>query len=254
MKNFFLLLKAVWGSFAGSARHRYESQHRLLQSIAVRWGLRLYNRNLAWLKDDMYARAWSGFPEADTTIHERRFNLFNLARSMRNVPGDVAECGVFRGAGSYLILTAMAGAGKTLFGFDSFEGLSEPGDLDDVTTEYTFKWKKHDMSVGDFVAARNLAMFGKQVCLLKGWIPDRFADVDGTRFCMVHIDVDLYEPTRDAVRFFYPRLNPGGMIICDDYGFESCPGAKRAMDEVAAEFGTCVAHLTTGQGLIFKVQ
>jgi O-methyltransferase len=41
-------------------------------------------------------------------------------------------------------------------------------------------------------------------------------------------------------------------MICDDYGSEACPGAKRAMDEVAAVFGVRIAHLTTGQGLIIK--
>jgi len=254
VKNLYLILKAVFFAFAGNAQRRYDARHRLLQSFAVRWGFRVYNRNLSWLKDSDYKQAWRLFPEADGTIHERRFNLFNLARSMRVVPGDIAECGVFRGAGSYLMLSAQAGLGKQLFGFDSFEGLSEPSGLDRVETDYSFQWKKHDLSVGEAIAARNLACFGEQVTLLKGWIPERFSEVTGRRFSMVHIDVDLYEPTRDAARFFYPLLSAGGMVVCDDYGFESCPGAKRAMDEVAAEFGTCVVHLTTGQGLILKVQ
>ena len=257
MKNLYLVLKAlkaVYQSFIGNAQCRYEARHLLLQSFAVRCGFRVYNRNLAWLKDADYKQVWHLFPESDDTIHERRFNLFNLARSMRVVPGDIAECGVFRGAGSYLMLSAQAGLGKQLFGFDSFEGLSEPGGLDRVETNYTFQWKKHDLAVGEAIATRNLACFGDQVALLKGWIPERFSEVAERSFCMVHIDVDLYEPTRDAARFFYPLLSVGGIIVCDDYGFESCPGAKRAMDEVAAEYGTCVVHLTTGQGLIFKVQ
>lgn len=253
MKNFCLLLKAFLEAFTGDAQCRYEARHRLLQSLAVCWGFRVYNRNLAWLKDSDYKQVWSLFPDADETIHERRFNLFNLACSMRRVPGDIAECGVFRGAGSYLMLAAHQGLDKQLFGFDSFEGLSEPSGIDCVKSGYTFQWKKHDMSVGEAIAARNLVGFGSRVTLLKGWIPERFSEVAGRRFSLVHIDVDLYEPTRDAARFFYPLLSEGGMIVCDDYGFESCPGARRAMDEVATEFDRCVVHLTTGQGLIFKL-
>ena len=254
MKKLNSVIEAAFYALTGNARRRYEARHLLLQALASRLGFRVYNRNLAWAKDTHFKQVWCLFPKGDNTIQERRFNLFNLARTMRVVPGDLAECGVFHGGGSYLMLSANVGLGKHLFGFDSFEGLSEPGVLDQVETDYTFEWRKNDLSVGEAVAARNLAGFSDQVTLLKGWIPERFSEVAGRRFSMVHIDVDLYEPTRDAARFFYPLLNIGGMIVCDDYGFESCPGARRAMDEVAAEFGTCVAHLTTGQGIVFKVK
>ena len=84
-----------------------------------------------------------------------------------------------------------------------------------------------------------------------GWIPDKFADVDEKKFCFVHIDVDLYEPTRASLAFFGERLTPGGILICDDYGFETCPGARLAMDEYAGAVRKPVVHLPTGQGIIF---
>lgn len=43
--------------------------------------------------------------------------------------------------------------------------------------------------------------------------------------------VDLYEPTKDSIEFFYDKLNVGGIFLCDDYGFTSCPGATKAIDE-----------------------
>src|SRR5690606_12191147 len=140
-----------------------------------------------------------------------------------------------------------------LYGFDSFEGLSEPTEDDNVQTDYTVKWKKNDLAVNESIALRNLERFSERVVFFKGCIPERLNEVDGIQFRLVNIDVDLYEPSRDAVEFFDPRLSTGGVIVCDDYGSELCPGAKCAMDEAAARFGTTVVHLTTGQGLIFKL-
>jgi hypothetical protein len=69
----------------------------------------------------------------------------------------------------------------------------------------------------------------------------------------VHIDVDLYQPTRDSLAFFYPRLVKGGVIVMDDYGFKTCPGATRAAEELATAQGVGILHLPTGQGVITKV-
>jgi O-methyltransferase len=87
----------------------------------------------------------------------------------------------------------------------------------------------------------------------RGWIPTRFADVTNNRFSFVHIDVDLYQPTRDSLAFFYERMLRGGIILCDDYGSIHCPGATRAFDEFLADKPEKhVIQLTTGQGLIVK--
>ena len=85
-------------------------------------------------------------------------------------------------------------------------------------------------------------------------IPDRFPDVADREFRFVHIDVDLYEPTLDSLAFFYPRLVTGGILLCDDYGFTTCPGARRAFDEMVHEWGLGgVIELPTGQGFVVKV-
>ncbi len=63
-----------------------------------------------------------------------------------------------------------------------------------------------------------------------GWIPERFADVGDQSFAFVHVDVDLYEPTRNSLEFFWPRLAPGGILSCDDYGLTQFPGARQAVD------------------------
>jgi len=90
------------------------------------------------------------------------------------------------------------------------------------------------------------------VSLLAGWIPERFPAVADRRFAFVHIDVDLYEPTRDSLAFFYPRMSAGGIVVCDDYGFTSCPGATRAVDEYLADRPEKMIALSCGGGFLVK--
>ena len=117
---------------------------------------------------------------------------------------------------------------RTHFIFDSFEGTSEP------SAEDGRYWSEGDLSAGLDTVRDNLSEFDN-VSFHKGWIPERFPDVEDRRFSFLHIDVDLYEPTRDSVAFFYPRMSDGGIILCDDYGSTFCSGATKAIDEYLAD-------------------
>ncbi len=236
--------------FSSCKRTQYEAKYDLVTALAHRWGFRTYNKNLSWFSDKEFKDIWKKYPESGDYIHERKFTLWSIARSIRNIPGDIAECGVFKAGSSFLMLSANNETGKHLFGFDSFEGLSDPGEKDKVMNNRAFEWKARDMAVGEEIAATNLAAFHGNFTLLKGWIPDRFTEVYSKRFSLVHIDVDLYDPTLASLEFFYPRMNPGGMIVCDDYGFDTCPGARTAMDNFAKTVNKSVIHLTTGQGIL----
>ena len=86
----------------------------------------------------------------------------------------------------------------------------------------------------------------------KGWIPERFDEVADKKFSFVHVDVDLYQPTRDSVEFFFPRLVPGGMLVCDDYSSARCPGAYKAMRDYTQPIGQHIIHITSGQGVMIK--
>jgi len=213
----------------------------------------MYNADLSWFRDEAYWAFWDGFSVPQPAILERKFNLIQLVQSVRDLDGDTAECGSYIGEGSYIILKGMeqSTSEKLHHIFDSFEGLSEPTDVDDVDNQAVYKWQKHDLSVSENTVNKNLQDFPNKR-LYKGWIPDRFDEVSGRRFCFVHIDVDLYEPTRDSVSFFYDKVTPGGMIVCDDYGFTTCPGARKALDEFMADKPESIIHLTTGQGVIIK--
>src|SRR5262249_46129363 len=144
-----------------------------------------------------------------------------LVRSLDWATGDLVECGTYNGSTAYFMALANKEAGKTrpLHLFDSFEGLSPPLPIDGPY------WQAGGLASPEELARENLSGFGN-VHIRKGWIPSRFAEVADRQCSFVHIDVDLYQPTRDSVQFFYPRLQPGGMLVCDDFGFTTCPGAR----------------------------
>ncbi|MEQ1952512.1 TylF/MycF/NovP-related O-methyltransferase [Mesorhizobium yinganensis] len=175
----------------------------------------------------------------------RFFTLYQMvSRVLAQGPsGDIAECGCWRGHSTYLLANLLkAGNWPGHFWvFDSFEGgLSDKTPEDrtgrgNTSPEATRNQKESFFSDYDAVKA-SLAPF-PFVSLHKGWIPASF-DAPGlaeSRFALVHIDVDLYEPTRDSLEFFYPRMNPGGIIVIDDYGSALFPGSKTAVDEYLAK-------------------
>ena len=209
---------------------------------------RFKHPQMAWWADEKFNGFLTRFDELTRFNTDRRWVIHQFTRMVDSVPGDTAECGVFYGAGSYIILKAneMCSAHERMhFMFDSYEGLSAPVGVDG---DY---WKAADLSVGEAQVMLELADC-KNFTLMKGWIPSRFGEVADRKFSFVHIDVDLYEPTRDSMAFFYERMSDGGIIIVDDYGFTSCPGATRAVDEVLDGRPEKMMALPDGGGFIIK--
>lgn len=201
-----------------------------------------------WWQDEEFNHYLDRFGELGGMNSDRRWMLRELLRLVANVPGDTAECGVYRGASSYLMCLANRDSSlheKTHHMFDSFEGLSTPSEQDGS------HWSEGDLTCGLELVKQNLQEFSA-TAYYPGWIPARFDDVADCRFSFVHIDVDLYEPTRDSIAFFYPRMNPGGILLCDDYAIGSCPGATRAADELLSDKPEKMMRLSGGAGFFIK--
>ena len=217
------------------------------------WGERLFSAFVPDAKLGEFGRTmfaeqefladYERFDRQNYRSFDRKFAMKELLKLALPLDGDLAECGVFRGASSYLLAKAIAAEApaKQLHLFDSFAGLSQPEPARDGS-----HWRAGDLACDLAEVAANLEKYASCVVFHPGWIPDKFADVGEKKFCFVHIDVDLYEPTRDALAFFGERLMPGGILICDDYGFETCPGARLAMDEYAGAVRKPVVHLPDG--------
>ena len=192
---------------------------------------------------------------------DRHRHLMRLFQRVVNGPeGDIAECGCARGLSSFQLCAAFRSAhpewrGETFHVFDSFRGLSAPGEEDavDASAVDGHNIAEHS-SAGRFavprdVVARNLHRLFPRVSLHAGWIPEVFTGQPDRRYRFVHVDVDLYQPTRDSLRYFFPKLRPGGIIITDDYVW---PGARKAFDEFAAERALELQTTDANQAYIVK--
>jgi len=198
---------------------------------------------LAWWHDEIFNAYLKRFGEFEGANSDRRWMIHQLTKLVHSVPGDTAECGVFQGSSSYLICRALPN--RTHYMFDSFEGLSAPSPADG-----TF-WSANVHACDLETAQKNLSEC-PNVSFHKGWIPERFKDVESRTFCFVHVDVQLYQPTRDSIEFFYPRMSSGGIIVCDDYGFVNCPGATRAVDEFLSDKPERMISLSCGSAFLIK--
>jgi hypothetical protein len=222
--------------------YRYIVAEKITMALSPAHKFSEYGR--LFTRDAEFLALYESF-EGSANYHslDRKYSLDQLMKLALLVQGDTAECGAFRGHSSYLICRRIQGTNRLHHVFDSFEGLSRP------RTEDGSYWAEGNLSAAEDSIRHNLREFDF-VRYYKGWIPTRFSDVEHQRFSFVHVDVDLYEPTRDSLSFFYPRLNPGGILICDDYGFQWCPGAKKAMDEFMADKPEPIVMLSTGQAFI----
>lgn len=230
----------------GDERLRYEVAERVAHAIhpdAV-----LGEPGKRWMhEDEDFLKAYAHYyPQGLGRRVERLFALDQLVKQALTVEGDTVECGVWHGAASHMIMRRTAGSGRQHHMFDSWEGISQPGERDG---EYLQEKGMHHLSIGEEVARKNLSEFDHGH-FYRGWIPTRFDEVAERRFCLVHLDVDLFDPTLATLEFFYPRMNAGGLMICDDSGLSKCPGARLAMEEFFAKRTEPLIDLPTGQQFV----
>jgi O-methyltransferase len=167
--------------------------------------------------------------------------LLDLLERSLPVDGDVAECGVFRGAtlvtlGLYL---RERYSSKRLYGFDSFEGFD-----DSVATDVELGGADDPhKTVGGFgtTSAEHLAEklrrfdLDARVSLIKGFFKDTLPQVSARTFAFVHLDCDIYQSYKDCLEFFWPRMSSGAIVLFDEYNDPPWPGCNKAIDEFFAE-------------------
>jgi len=225
----------------GDEYSRFLISEKLVNIIYPKYKFSEYGRS--FLNDKEFSEFYEKYVGDNVHSFDRKYFLSQLIKLTSYLTGDIAECGVFEGA-SALLMFKNANNTKKLHLFDSFEGLSLPSHIDG---NY---WVKGDLSISEQIVRKNLPE-SNNIGYHKGWIPDKFDSVKDIQFSFVHIDVDLYQPTYDSLAFFYSRMNTGGIILCDDYGFDSCPGAKKAFDEFLVNKEEII-NVPTGQAFIIK--
>jgi len=97
---------------------------------------------------------------------------------------------------------------------------------------------------------KNLKEFNEYIIYQKGYIPDTFNSISTpTKISYLHIDLNAVNPTMDSLNFFYPKLESSGVILFDDYGWDSYEDTKIAIDEFFNDKPGMLFKLPTGQAL-----
>ncbi len=188
------------------------------------------------------------FPTFTTRQMVTRFiETYELYKLARFVPGNFVECGV--GSGSFLMGLAHFSSifepfhyTRRLVGFDTFEGFTEPSDEDkssgaDHMKKGGLSWESYDIllrSIELYDRNRPLGHINK-VNLVKGDIsatlPKYVEDNPSLIVGLLHLDLDLYKPTKDVIEILAPRIPKGGVIIFDEPNHPDYPGETIAMME-----------------------
>lgn len=175
--------------------------------------------------------------------------LFALIQSVRyavaaQLPGDIVECGVWRGGSMQAVAWALEATGDTerdLYLFDTFEGMPPPTSHDRRTRDGSTAadlMQRHDTShpvwavagLDDVIEGMAETNYPEQrVHMVKGLVEDTIPTEAPEQIAILRLDTDWYASTRHELEHLYPRLVPGGVLILDDYGHWE--GARKATEE-----------------------
>ena len=185
---------------------------------------------------------------------QTRHDLVRYLLATLDVPGARVECGAYRGATALLLCRAWRSeradfTGESFYLVDSFSGTQASGERDYIPVREAggeakmapfFPAGKTDVRIED---VRGAFREFPAAQIVAGWIPEVFHALPDTAWAFVHLDVTLYEATLAALRYFYPKLSPGGVLICEGSVF--CPGVEKAVGDFSAAAGN-VPYATLG--------
>lgn len=161
--------------------------------------------------------------------------------------GEFVECGVYRGGTAALLaeLLSRSRSNRHLHLFDTFAGMPDVTEVD--------LHRRGDFAGTDLQAVKRRVGHSRMVTYHAGLIPDTFGEIQDIRVAFAHVDVDIFQSVMDCCTFLYSRLVPGAVIVFDDYGFASCPGARRAVDQFFRDKPEKPLVLSTGQAVLFRL-
>jgi len=198
------------------------------------------------------------------THPEKLYGLILATRyvATHKVPGDIVECGVWRGGSMQAAaLTLLEGGddSRDLHLYDTFEGMTPPDEVDrradGASAADLLQTSSRDSNLWavatlDDVRA-GMAEVGypsERVHYHPGRVEDTIPGDAPESIAILRLDTDWYASTRHELEHLYDRLSPGGVLILDDYGYWE--GSRRATDEFLAESGAALLLVPLRDGRI----
>lgn len=175
---------------------------------------------------------------------------FALITYEKNILGAVAEAGVFQGEFASVINSNFPD--RILYLFDTFEGFDQRDVMFEERNSYS------DAKVGYLnITSETLVLdkmkYPKNCVIRQGYFPETATDIH-EKFCYVNLDMDLYKPTLEGLRFFYPRMTDGGIITIHDYFSQGYEGVNAAVEEFLDEVSDDITPFPIGDQVSIAIQ
>ena len=180
-------------------------------------------------------------PKYTLTGMERCYSLYKAVQYIINgdIPGDIVECGVWRGGSAMLAALTLIEFNQThrkIYLYDTYEGMPEPSekDIDINGIPYHLLWKKEKdvLTIPLDEVRKNMLSTGypsENIIFVKGMVQDTIPRTLPYQIALLRLDTDLYESTYHEFVHLYPKVSPRGVVIVDDYGHFQ--GAREATDK-----------------------
>lgn len=165
----------------------------------------------------------------------------------RNIVGAVAEAGVYKG--EYAKEINRCFPDRKLYLFDTFEGFVDSDILAEINSSDTCADYLKETSQ-ELVLQK---MLYRENCIVrKGYFPETAMEID-EQFAYVSLDMDLYKPTLEGLRYFYPRMTRGGIIAIHDFFSDAYPNIERAVYEYESEIGSNLKLTPVGDDVSISI-
>ena len=145
-----------------------------------------------------------------------------------DIEGDIAEVGVYKGEFAKYINQLFPS--RTFYLFDTFEGFHEKDIEIELGEKLIHRNKTGQLNNTSIKIVKDKLPFKEKCIFKKGYFPETAKGLE-RKFVFVSIDVDLYQPTIEALKYFYPRLTKPGYIMVHDYNSSRYNGATKAVNE-----------------------
>ncbi|MFG2653595.1 TylF/MycF/NovP-related O-methyltransferase [Streptomyces sp. NPDC048425] len=200
-----------------------------------------------------------------TMTSPERLNAFILATRhivKHDIPGDIVECGVWRGGSMQACAKALLAQGDTerdLYLFDTYEGMTPPTEQDlrrdGKSAEELLAAQGKDRPIWavatlDDVKSgfRSVPYPEDRLHFVRGKVEDTVPRQAPEQISILRLDTDWYASTKHELDHLYDRLVPGGVLLIDDYGYWQ--GSRQAVDEFLEKTGERLLLLRMDEGRI----
>lgn len=206
-----------------------------------------YPYDSPWLEDKVFSKIYETIKNNTLVDRIRCYSIYQIAEQVSKVEGDVLEVGTWRG-GTAGILTQVL-TEKKVYLADTFKGVVKASDWEH------YKDTAHSDTSQELVSDFLINKLGvSNYEIINGIFPDDTGfKVDDKKLCLVYLDLDVYESTKDAFNYVWHQISLNGIVIFDDYGMTSaCAGIKKFVDEIRYDEDKIFIQNSNGQAYIIK--